>query len=171
MKTLSAALLVLLSTAPALAQSTAEALDLSLPASATHAKDPPGTWYGDRQREGAFEKDTDARLWTHTQILELGRQLARPLPQCAVGQVVGAAIGTGQRDRDPVATLPCAIERKAVQSRPLGPVGLRAPPRGEHGGAFGGCQHGHGGQGLVGQLRELPEQVDEASSNSRRSLS
>lgn len=56
MKTLSAALLVLLSTAPALAQSTAEALDLSLPASATHAKDPPGTWYGDRQP--ARVKDT-----------------------------------------------------------------------------------------------------------------
>lgn len=56
MKTLSAALLVLLSTAPALAQSTAEALDLSLPASATRAKDPPGTWYGDRQP--ARVKDT-----------------------------------------------------------------------------------------------------------------
>jgi len=49
MKTLPAILLALLATAPALAQSSAEALDLSLPASATHAKDPPGTWYGDRQ--------------------------------------------------------------------------------------------------------------------------
>jgi hypothetical protein len=49
MKTLPIALLALLTTAPALAQQTAEALDLSVPREATYAKDPPGTWYGDTQ--------------------------------------------------------------------------------------------------------------------------
>jgi len=49
MKTLPIALLALLTTGPALAQPTAEALDLSVPREATYAKDPPGTWYGDTQ--------------------------------------------------------------------------------------------------------------------------
>ncbi len=49
MKTLPLALLALLTTAPAWAQSDAETLDLSLPDAAAYAKDPPGTWYGDRQ--------------------------------------------------------------------------------------------------------------------------
>lgn len=49
MKTLPVALLALMTAVPAFAQSTAEALDLSLPRSATYAKDPPGTWYGDTQ--------------------------------------------------------------------------------------------------------------------------
>lgn len=47
MKTLPLALLALLTTVPAWAQSSAEALDLSLPQAAAYAKDPPGTWYGD----------------------------------------------------------------------------------------------------------------------------
>ncbi len=48
MKTLPLVLLALLTTVPAWAQSSAEALDLSLPPSSGYGKDPPGTWYGDR---------------------------------------------------------------------------------------------------------------------------
>ncbi len=49
MKTLPVALLALMAALPALAQSSAESLDLSLPQSAAYAKDAPGTWYGDTQ--------------------------------------------------------------------------------------------------------------------------
>jgi len=68
MKTLPLALLALLTTSPAWAQSDAEALDLSLPDAAAYANDPPGTWYGDRQPTrpkdaAAAEVPVDPCVW------------------------------------------------------------------------------------------------------------
>lgn len=67
MKTLPLALLVLSLATPAWAQSSAEALDLSLPNAAAYAKDPPGTWYGDTQparpKQAAAETPVDPCVW------------------------------------------------------------------------------------------------------------
>lgn len=60
MKTLSFALLTLLTATPAWAQSDAEALDLALPNASAYANDAPGTWYGDRQPAQQKGQRTDA---------------------------------------------------------------------------------------------------------------
>ena len=62
MKTLTLALLALLTVTPAWAQSNAEALDLALPHASAYANDAPGTWYGDRKVETSKDQREEAPI-------------------------------------------------------------------------------------------------------------